>query len=82
MMGSKGAPYAWVKREIERDTTRIIQKLLDTDEGIKPIYMVMDPKPLMNLRNISNDVTITPEGDSEIIISEYGARSQENNEVI
>jgi hypothetical protein len=82
MMGSKGAPYAWVKREIERDTTRIIQKLLDTDEGIKPIYMVMDPKPLMNLRNISNDVTIAPDSDSEVIISEYGARSQENNEVI
>lgn len=84
VMGSNGAPYTWVKSEVNRVTRKIIQKLVDagSEEGSKTIYTVMDPRPLMNLRSISNEVTITPEGDSEIVMSEYGARAQENEEGI
>ena len=83
-VGSDEAPYAWVKSEVDRNTSRIIQKLIDAgaDEERKPIYMVMDPGPLRNLRNISANVTIMPFGDSETVISQYSVRAQESGEEV
>jgi len=78
-IGVDVAPYSWVKDETERSVRKIIRIL--TDESSNDwIYKLMEPKPLMDLRNISREVTIKPSAETEMILSQNAIRVEKSKE--
>lgn len=82
-LGVDKAPYIWVNEEIENSFERLLNQILNTtsqDEERRPIYMMMSPKPLNNLRNIDAGVEISLNIDTEIIVNNYDIKSSKTRE--